>query len=67
MERDIMYYIKEISRSLVNISGSLDRLCELLKPEESVKPTKIKGFTNENKEYETTMVAPAFDDEPFVF
>lgn len=63
-----MYYIKDISRSLVNISGSLDRLCELLKPEEAVKPTKIKGFTNRNEtEYETTMVAPVFDDEPFIF
>lgn len=63
-----MYYAKDISISLRNISWNLAMLCEILRPEEPIKRNEIKGFTNENKtECETTMVAPAFDDEPFIF
>lgn len=45
-----MYYAKDISISLRDISWNLAMLCEILRPEEPIKRNEIKGFTNHQKD-----------------
>lgn len=58
MTREQIYYIREMAKSLKDISLRLDMMCEILaKPKEETKePSK-----------DTDAYAAKFDDEPFVF